>query len=83
MFEDGTTRVCLLKKALYSPKQSFWVRYQTLLDFYQKLDFYKTEANHGFFVSADKTMFIAVYVNDLLLFSADIDSYINNVIQIL
>ena len=72
-FEDGTTRVCFLEKALYGLKQAPRVWYQTLLDFLRKLDFHKTEADHGLFVLADKTMFIAVYVDDLLLFGADID----------
>ena len=81
MFEDGTTRVCFLKKALYGLKQSPRVWYQTLLDFLRKLDFHKTEADHGLFVSADKTMFIAVYVDDLLLFGADIDPRIDDVMQ--
>ncbi len=73
MFEDGTTRVCFLKRALYGLKQAPRVWYQTLLDFLRKLDFHKTEADHGLFVSVDKTMFIAVYVDDLLLFGADTD----------
>ena len=81
MFEDGTTRVCFLKKALYGLKQAPRVWYQTLLDFLRKLDFHKTEADHGLFVSADKTMFIAVYVDDLLLFGADIDPRIDDVMQ--
>ncbi len=81
MFEDGKTRVCFLKKALYGLTQAWRVWYQYLLDFPRKLDFHKTEADHGWFVSTDKTFFIAVYVNDLLLFDADIDLRIDNVIQ--
>ncbi len=79
MFEDGTSRVCLLKKALYGLKQAPRVWYQTLLDFLRILDFHKTEADHVLFVSADKTIFIAVYMDDLLLFSADIDPRIDDV----
>ncbi len=81
MFEDGTNWVCFLKKALYGLKQAPRAWYQNLLDFLWKLDFHKTEANHGLFVSADKTMFIAVYMDDLLLFGADIDPRIDNVMQ--
>ncbi len=81
MFEDGITRVCFVKKALYGLKQALRVWYQTLLDFLRKLDFHKTEADHGLFVSADKTMFIAIYVDDLLLFGADINPRINDVMQ--
>ncbi len=82
MFEDGTTRVCFLKKALYGLKQAPRVWYQTLLDFPRKLDFHKTESDHGLFVSADKTIIISVYVDDLLLFGADIDPRIDDVMQI-
>ncbi len=75
MFKDGITRVRFLKKALYGLKQAPRVWYQTFLDFH------KTEANHGLFVSAHKTSFFAVYSDDLLLFDADIDARIDNVIQ--
>ncbi len=81
IFEDGTTRVCFLKKALYGLKQAPRVWYQTLLDFLRKLDFHKTKADHGLFVSAEKTMFIAIYVDNLLLFGVDIDPCINDVMQ--
>ncbi len=81
MFEDGTTRVCFLKKALCGLKQAPRVWYQTLLDFLRKLDCHKTKADHGLFVSADKIIFIAVYLDDLLLFDADIDPRIDNGIQ--
>ncbi len=66
MFEDGTPRVCFLKKALYSLNQAPRVWYQTLLNFLRKLDFYK---------------FIAVYVDYLLFFGADIDPRIDDLIQ--
>lgn len=81
MFEDGTTRVSFLKKFLYGLKQAPRVWYQTLLDFLGKLEFCKTEADHGLFVLVDKTIFIAVYVDDLLLFGADIDPWMDDVMQ--
>ncbi len=81
MFEDGTTWVCFFKRALYGLKQAPWVWYQTPLDFLRKLDFHKTEIDHGLFVSADKTMFIVIYVDNLLLFSADINPRIDNMMQ--
>ncbi len=81
MFEDGTTRVCFLKKSLYGLKQAPRVWYQTLLDFLIKLDFHKTEADHGLFLSADKTIFISVYLDNLLLIGADIDLRIDDVMQ--
>lgn len=81
MFEDSITRVCVLKKALYGVKQSSWVLYQTLLDFFQRFDFHKTETYHCLFVSSEKTMFIVVYINDLLWFDIHIDPQIDYVIQ--
>ncbi len=37
-----------------------------------KLGFVRLELDHGIFISKDKQLFIAVYVDDLLLFGADI-----------
>lgn len=81
MFENSITRVCFLKKALYSLKQSFRVRYKTLLDFFQKFDFNKTKTDHGLFVLANKTMIIIIHINDLLVFDINIDSQIDNIMQ--
>ena len=38
----------------------------------KKLGFVRLELDHGIFISKDKQLFIAVYVDDLLLFGADI-----------
>ncbi len=81
MFEDSRTRVCFLKKSLYILKKASRVWYQTFLDFVRKFDFHKTEANHGLFVSADKTMFIAVYIDNLILFDIEIDLRSDDVMQ--
>ncbi len=64
-------------------EQASRVWYQTLLDFLKKLDFHKTIADHGLFASADKTIFITVYLDDLLLFDADIDPCIDDEMQTL
>ena len=45
------------------------------------MDFEKTRADYGLFVSADKTILIAVYVDDLLLFDADIAPRFDDVMQ--
>ncbi len=79
IFEDGTTRVCFSKKVLYSLKRESQVQYQTLLDFFRKLDFHRTGADNGLFVTADKIILIAVYIDDLLLFGLDIDPRIDDV----
>lgn len=38
------------------------------------------EADYSLFVSVDKTMFIIVYIDDLLLFNIDIDPRIDDII---
>lgn len=39
------------------------------------------EANHSLLISADKTMFIAIYMNDIFFFDNNIELQIDNVIQ--
>ena len=70
LMEDGISRVCLLKKALYGLKQSTCMWYQTLQDFLKKLGFKRINADHGLFVSTDKSIYIAIYINDILFFGA-------------
>ena len=59
-------------KALYGPKQAPHVWYKTLVEFLQKLGFQRFELDHGIFVSKNKQLFIAFYVNDLPLFGSDL-----------
>lgn len=80
IFQNGITQVYLLQKAFYNLKQTFQVWYSTILDFFQKLDFYKTKIDDILFVSADKTLFIAIQVDDLNLFCADINFQINETV---
>ena len=80
IFKDNTTRVCFLKKALYDLKQAPRVWYQTLLNFLRKLNFHKTKIDYSLLVSTNKTMFIAIYMDNLLLFDANIDLCINDII---
>ena len=51
------------------------------MSFFRKLDFVKTKADHGSFVSDDKTMFITVYMDHLLRFVPNIDPCIDSVMQ--
>ena len=62
--------VCILKKAFYDLKQTSRVWYQTIQNFLQKLEFKRCDSNHDVFTN--ETIFIAIYVNDLLLFEKDI-----------
>ncbi len=68
--EGAEYKVDLLRKALYGLKQPPRVWYQTLSELLEKMGFKRTEADHGVFVSED--IFIAIYVDDLLIMSKDI-----------
>lgn len=81
MFKDNITRVFFLKKVLYSLKQSLRIWYLTLLVFFCKFDFHKMETNYDLFILADKTIFVAIYVDELFLFGVDINPHIDNVMQ--
>jgi hypothetical protein len=62
---DGTPRVCKLRKALYGLKQAPRIWYQTLTNFLRGLGFEPINADLGIFVRS--YMYIAVYVDDLLI----------------
>ncbi|EGU73768.1 hypothetical protein FOXB_15720 [Fusarium oxysporum f. sp. conglutinans Fo5176] len=64
-FDDGSGRVCKLLKALYGLKQAPRVWYETLSTFLETLGFKPLLSDMGVFVKGH--MFIAVYVDDLLL----------------
>ncbi|KAF4979965.1 hypothetical protein FDECE_17964 [Fusarium decemcellulare] len=62
-FDDKSGRVCKLKKALYGLEQAPRIWYQT--DFLGTLDFQPLGSDVGVFIR--DSMFIAVYVDDLLI----------------
>ena len=64
-------QVCHLHKALYGLKQSPWVWYMIFMDFLHKLDFHRSKSDHEVFISENQSIFLAVYVDDLLLFGLD------------
>ncbi len=72
LFEIDIDKVCKLLKALYGLKQAPHIWYKTLVEFLWKLGLQRLELDHGIFVSEDKQLFIAVYVDDLLLFGSDL-----------
>ena len=65
--------VCQLLKALYGLKQSPRVWYGVISDFLKSLGFTPSAADKCVFVSKDKKTFIAIYVDDLLIVSGDMD----------
>ena len=72
LFATELDKVCKLIKALYGLKQAPYVWYKNLVEFLKKLGFIWLELDHRIFVSMDKQLYIAVYVDDLLIFGSDI-----------
>ena len=62
--------VCILKKVFYDLEQISRIWYQTIQNFLQKLKFKRCDSDHDVFTN--ETIFIAIYVNDLLLFEKNI-----------
>ena len=77
-FVKNLSLICKLRKALYDLKQAFKVWSTIIRSFLNKLEFHKTKSNKSLFVLKNKKMFIAVYVDDLLVFKADM-SHINKI----
>ena len=71
-FTTKLDKVCKLIKASYGLKHAPNVWYKTVVEFLKKLRFVRLELDHGIFISKDKQLFIAVYVDDLLFFGANI-----------
>ncbi len=68
LVEPNPELVCRLCKSLYWLKQAPKVRYKTLADFLKKLGLERLKLDHGVFVSQDRQLFLAIYVDDLLLY---------------
>ena len=67
---DGTSKVCKLRKAIYGLKQAPRIWYQTITNFLRGLGFEPINADLGVFVRSN--MYIAVYVDDLLIIGPSI-----------
>lgn len=78
LFATEFKKICKLIKALYRLKQSLHVWYKTFVEFFKKLGFTWLELDHEIFVSVDKHLLIAVYVDDLFILSLDV-SHLENV----
>ncbi|CAI7854124.1 unnamed protein product [Closterium sp. NIES-54] len=70
-FDDGSGRVCRLKKAIYSLKQALRTWYHKLEETLLAGGFKKSECDHSLFLLQEKEQFLMllVYVDDILLFS--------------
>ncbi|CAI7924193.1 unnamed protein product [Closterium sp. NIES-54] len=69
--DDGSGRVCRLKKAIYGLKQAPRAWYHKLEETLLAGGFKKSECDHSLFVLQEKEQFLMllVYVDDILLFS--------------
>ncbi len=63
--------ICRLRKALYDLKQASRVWSVMIWSFLNKLNFHEIKSDKSLFVSEDKKMFIAIYVDNLLIIEAD------------
>lgn len=63
--------VCQLKQAIYSLKQALQVWYSVIEEFLKEKRFTTIEFNQSVFISANKQLISAIYVDDLLLFGAN------------
>ena len=72
LFATELDKVCKLIKTFYRLKHAPHVRYKTVVKFPKKLGFIQLELDHGISASTDKQLYIAVYVDDLLIFGSDI-----------
>ncbi|CAI7735888.1 unnamed protein product [Closterium sp. NIES-53] len=69
--DDGSGRVCRLKKAIYGLKQAPRAWYRKLEETLLARGFKKSECDHSLFLLQEKEQFLMllVYVDDILLFS--------------
>ncbi|CAI7934325.1 unnamed protein product [Closterium sp. NIES-54] len=69
--DDGSGRMCRLKKAIYGLKQAPRAWYHKLVETLQAGGFKKSKCDHSFFLLQEKEQFLMllVYVDDILLFS--------------
>ncbi|CAI7840036.1 unnamed protein product [Closterium sp. NIES-53] len=73
--DDGSGRVCRLKKAIYGLKQAPRAWYHKLEETLLAGGFKKSECDHILFPLQEKeqVLMLLVYVDDILLFSSDLD----------
>ncbi len=73
-FERNENLVCKLKRALYKLKQVSKMSYNIIHKFLIDLDFKRSDSNHAIFIVKNETIFLAMYVNVLLLFESNLNN---------
>lgn len=71
LFVTKLNKVCKLMKVIYRLKQASHIWYMTFIKFLKKLGFTQLELDYGIFVLTDKQLFIAVYINNFLIFGVN------------
>lgn len=74
-YEDGTNRVCRLKKALYGLKESPRAWYECLDEFLKKLKFKKSNFDYCLYVKRmeSEVIYSLIYVDDLLICGKNVE----------
>lgn len=67
-FKTKARLVCKLSRALYGLKQAPRAWYTTLKDFFHQCGLEPLKCDYAVFINVDRTLLIAVYVDDLLIF---------------
>ncbi|GMF47685.1 unnamed protein product [Phytophthora fragariaefolia] len=72
-FDNGSGRVCKLRRSLYGLRQAPRIWYQVLDKYLRKCGFNRTKMDAGVYVrtAGANKVFITVYVDDLLIVGAD------------
>ncbi|KAK1918670.1 hypothetical protein P3342_001719 [Pyrenophora teres f. teres] len=70
--KDSEGKLCRLRKALYGLKQSPRIWYETLSTFMKEQGFTPLASDPGIFTKG--LLFVAIYVDDLLIAGADLDA---------
>jgi len=72
-FEDGSNRVCKLKKALYGLRESPRAWYECFDDYIQKLGFKRSNNDYCLYIGTGKNenIFVILFVDDLLICGRD------------
>ncbi|CAI7849849.1 unnamed protein product, partial [Closterium sp. NIES-53] len=74
-YEDGTSRVCKLKKAIYGLKQAPRCWYEKLEEVLLSGGFKTSQADHSLFLlgEGEQLLLLLVFVDDILLFSPSME----------
>jgi len=72
-FEDGTNRVCKLKKALYGLRESPRAWYECFDDYIRKLGFKRSNNDYCLYIGTreNENIFVILFIDDLLICGRD------------